>query len=115
MNKTEALVQFDAGTKAMRKLIESSGDADTVAVATCVTITPSAGDNMRVVCGTGGDATIVAFAISRLIKEALSHLPPEKHKDFRDLLQRVENCEEIRKVMLPNAVGQEKCPSTTLH
>lgn len=114
MKPKDAMSSLDSTLEGIRSMLKHAKDKDRVTIAFCVTVTPCSGGNVQVACGTGGQTQNVAFAISRILREALHYIPPERNAKFRDLVNQMEQVEEkSRSSMLPEDFM--RCPDTKLH
>ncbi|MFT8471351.1 hypothetical protein [Acetobacter persici] len=115
MKKTEALAALDAATAAMRNHIKKASAQDDIAVALCAVIKPSNQTDAIVACGTGGTGATVAFAISCIIKDAITRLPQRLHKKFLSTIEFLQHEARLKSLVQSDQGEVEQCPSTTLH
>lgn|GEM_PF-1874571 len=114
MKPTDALSSLEATLVQVRSMLRNAKDSDQVTITFCVTVTPSSEGNVQIACGTGGHGKNIAFAISRIVKEATQHVPRARQKKFRDLIHKMEHIEENSKSYLPPE-DLVRCPDTKLH
>lgn len=114
MKPTDALSSLEATLIEVRSMLRNAKDSDQVTITFCVTVTPPSEGNVQVACGTGGHGKNIAFAISRIVKEALQHIPRAKQEKFRDLIHKMERIEENSRTYL-SPEDLVRCPDTKLH